>query len=303
MTTPAGFRIRTQFERQYVTAFSPTAHPDAVAAFNATPPVRRKFFPGSGGLYRAGAHYIVAPARWRGTVDDRVWVGVVAHELGHAVDFHGRSGWVGRSVWLAPAVRYDRVCLARGGSLPSRVATRNGDDARSGDGALARFPSLPRARLLALAGGREAASLFAVLWWAGCVEAALSALLKRLEGLARQGREAVGPGLACYGLRGVGDFIGAVHDLGRGWGHSRAYYRRHGQIQGPHLTVGHVAEAFANAFMADVIEGTELLSFLMRSAAPNTYRAYRMLVARIGRAGEVVRDGKAESKESSGAVC
>jgi hypothetical protein len=281
--TPAGFGIRTEFERQYVTAFSPAAHPDAVAAFNATPPVRRKFFPGGGGLYHADAHYIVAPARWRGTVAGCAWVGVVAHELGHAVDLHRRSGRVGRSVWLAPALRRDRHCLERGGDLPMRAGAEEAGGLGVHEGALARFPRASRERLVTLSGAEDAAAFFASLWWAGRAEAALAALLARLEARLREGDDGGWLRLACHGLRGVGDFIGAVYDLCRGWGHSRAYYRRHGQIHGPHLTVGHVAEAFANAFMADVIEGRELLSFLMGSAAPHTYRAYRLLVARIGR--------------------
>uniref|UniRef100_UPI003BAA803B hypothetical protein n=1 Tax=Stappia sp. TaxID=1870903 RepID=UPI003BAA803B len=291
--------MRTGFERQYVTAFSTEAHPDAVAAFNATPPVRRKFFPGSGGLYRADAHYIVAPARWRGTAAGRVWVGVVAHELGHAVDLSGRAGRVGRSVWLAPAIRQDRACLECDGGLPPKAFAGNGGAAGGRAGTLAVFPDAARERLLALADGGEAASLFAVQWWAGRAEVALAGLSRRLETLAARRRDGGCLRLARYGLRAVGDFIGAVYDLRRGWGHSRAYYRGHGQILGPHLTVGHVAEAFANAFMADVIEGTELLSFLMSSAAPYTYRAYRMLVARIGRACGAGRSPNVESKESS----
>lgn len=272
VTAGAGFALRTPFERQYVTAFSREAHPDAVRAYNATPPVRRKFFPGVGGRYRADAHYIVAPARWRDVAEGVRWVGIVAHELGHAIDCHGRGGGPGRSVWLAPALRRDRMRLAEA----AREACAPVEPAA----ALARLPAAVRARLVRLAGGVEAACAFAVAWSGGRHLPALDGLGRCLA--ARPGGGDETAILARYGLGRVAAFLGAVRDLDIPGGHGRAYYRRHGQILGPELTLGHVAEAFADAFFADVIDGGALYAFLIADAAPATHAAYRLLIARIG---------------------
>ncbi len=270
----AGFALRTPFERRYVSAFSASAHPDAVRAFNATPPVARKFFPGARGLYRTGHHYVVAPASWAEMPEGAGWVAVVAHEIGHAVDFHGRGVANGRSLWLAPAIRRDRATLD--GRLQSAMAgSREKGDARL---ALAHFPSAARARLLHLVPDPGAAGTFAAVWNVGRMEEAL-ALLGRSALALRSDREATVP----HALVKISDFIGAVYDLERGGGHSRRYYRSFGQILGPALTVGHTAEAFANAFLADVLEGTELLSFLAASSAPATHAAYREILRRIVR--------------------
>lgn len=275
----AGFAARTPFERHYVRDLSANAHPDAVRAFNATPPVRRKFFAGSRGAYRAGHHYIVAPARWERTVEGKLWLGVFAHESGHAIDLHGRGARGGRSLWLAPAIRQDRKAMPpRPPVAPEARVPKRQEQER----ALHAFPEAARAVLMAWLPGRAAAGRFAVAWTHGRLEEAIGGVL----GLRR--RRAVAPGLQddarlqAYALAKVGDFIGAVYDRERGGGHPRAYYRAFPPLQGASLTVGHLSEAFANAFVCDVVAGTELLSFLVATAAPNTHAAYRILLKRIG---------------------
>jgi hypothetical protein len=272
-----GFAARTSFERNYVKDLSARAHPDAVRAFNATPPVRRKFFAGSRGAYRAGQHYIVAPARWEKTAEGKLWLGVFAHESGHAIDLYGRDARGGRSLWLAPAIRQDRR------EMPSRPLTAPGVSMprqRDLERALHAFPDAARAVLMAWLPGRGAAGRFAVAWTHGRLEEAIGGIIRRRRAMSRALEE--DSRLQLYALTKVGDFIGAVYDRERGGGHPRAYYRAFSSLQGPSLTVGHAAEAFANAFVSDAVAGTELLSFLVATAAPHTHAAYRLLLKRIG---------------------
>ena len=274
-----GFAARTSFERHYVKDLSARAHPDAVRAFNATPPVRRKFFAGNRGAYRAGHHYIVAPARWERTAEGKLWLGVFAHESGHAIDLYGRDARGGRSMWLAPAIRQDRKEMpprprpAPGASMPRQ---------RDLERALHAFPEAARAVLMAWLPGRGAAGRFAVAWTHGRLEEAIGGVIRLRRRPAASPAQHEDVRLQLYALAKVGDFIGAVYDRERGGGHPRAYYRAFPRLAGPSLTVGHAAEAFANAFVSDVVAGTELLSFLVASAAPHTHAAYRILLHRIG---------------------
>ncbi|WP_156884464.1 hypothetical protein [Stappia stellulata] len=269
--------MRTSFERHYVKDLAVNAHPDAVRAFNATPPVRRKFFAGSRGAYRAGHHYVVAPQRWERTVDGKVWVGVFAHEIGHAIDLHGRGPRGGRSLWLAPAIRRDRAAMPPR-PQPDFGRPRRGEFER----ALCAFPDAARAVLLAWLPADGAAGRFAVAWADGRLEEAIGGFirLRRTTAVVSACREDAR--LQLYALAKVGDFIGAVYDGRRGGGHARTYYRELPPLIGPSLTVGHPAEAFANAYVCDVITGMELLSFLVASAAPHTHAAYRVLLRCIG---------------------
>lgn len=282
----AGFAARTPFERHYVKDLSPAAHPDAVRAFNATPPVRRKFFAGSRGAYRADHHYIVAPPRWERTAEGKLWLGIFAHESGHAIDLHGRGVHGGRSLWLAPAIRQDRK------QMPPRPTLVSGSPAiprPEPERALHAFPEAARAVLTAWLPARGAAGRFAVAWTHGRLEEAIGGALRPRSGHVGLSGPAEEARLRLYALAKVGDFIGAVYDRQRGGGHPRSYYRAFPPLAGPSLTVGHMAEAFANAFVCDVVAGTELLSFLVASAAPHTHAAYRTLLRRIGegRCGEV----------------
>ncbi len=297
-STQQAFALRTPFERRYAAGLSKRAHPDAVRAFNATPPVRRKYFSGAAGLYRPGHHYVVAPPRWEHTPEGALWLGVFAHEMGHAVDMHGRGAAGGRSVWLAPAIRHDRARMA--GHDPRG---QNGWQA----GALARFP--PAARdLLARAFPDADAADFACRWHGGAMREALLIFVRRLvaaegeavdgglpangRGARRRGRPADARRLLAYALASIDDFLAAVYDLdgaapttgadGLRASRRSAYFRSFPALAGPSLTAGHAAEAFANAFAADVLEGTELLSYLTRTAAPSTHAAYRAVLAQIG---------------------
>lgn len=287
--------MRTPFERRYVKDLAASAHPDAVRAFNATPPVRRKYFAGARGLYRPEHHYVVAPPRWERTAEGKVWLGVFAHEIGHAIDMHGRGVAGARSIALAPAIRRDRVrlcaCVAAERRLPKR---------QNGNEGLCRFPAGARAVLLRTLPHAEAAATFARTWHGGAPREALRELAERMTPMdvagndPRRSRQALEAArLMIYALASVGDFIAAVYDL-EDDGRSRGYYRRFPAVSGPALTIGHTAEAFANAFVADVLEGRELLSYLTRTAAPSTHAAYRSLLAGIGRAaavgGHVSRD-------------
>ncbi len=283
----AGFAVRTPFERRYVKDLAASAHPDAVRAFNATPPVRRKYFAGARGLYRPEHHYVVAPPCWERTAEGKVWLGVFAHEIGHAIDMHGRGVAGARSIALVPAIRRDRALLgariAAGHRPPKRQ--ENGEGARG----LCGLPAEARAALLHTLPHAEAAAAFARSWHEGALREALRELAGRLASMQaagarsrreRQARETAR--LMAYALASVGDFIAAVYDL-EGNGRSADYYRQFPAISGPYLTVGHTAEAFANAFVSDVLEGRELLSYLTRTAAPCTHAAYRSLLAGIGR--------------------
>ncbi|SDU15425.1 hypothetical protein [Stappia sp. ES.058] len=291
----AGFAVRTPFERHYVKDLSASAHPDAVRAFNATPSVRRKFFAGSHGAYRAGHHYIVAPARWEQTVEGKVWLGVFAHESGHAIDLHDRGARGGRSVWLAPAIRQDRKEMPE---PPFRGPGLRGPGRGDAERALRAFPDAARAVLLAWLPGRGAAGRFAVAWTDGRLDDAIRGFIR----LRRRSAAAPVPcddaRLQLYALAKVGDFIGAVYDRERGGGHSRAYYRAFSPVHGASLTIGHTAEAFANAFVSDVVAGTELLSFLVETAAPHTHAAYRVLLRRIGEGRCRPSDGCRERSDS-----
>lgn len=274
-----GFAARTSFERHYVKDLSARAHPDAVRAFNATPPVRRKFFAGNRGAYRAGHHYIVAPARWERTAEGKLWLGVFAHESGHAIDLYGRDARGGRSVWLAPAIRQDRKEMPpRPRPAPGASTPRQRDLER----ALHAFPEAARAVLTAWFPGRGVAGRFAVAWTHGRLEEAIGGVIGQRRRPETSPAQYEDVRLQLYALAKVGDFIGAVYDRERGGGHPRAYYRAFPPLAGPSLTVGHAAEAFANAFVSDVVAGTELLSFLVASAAPHTHAAYRILLHRIG---------------------
>lgn len=272
--------MRTPFERHYVKDLAGNAHPDAVAAFNATRPVRRKYFPGAAGRYRPEDHYVVAPARWERTPEGKVWLGIFAHETGHAIDHDGRPSGQGRSIWMGPAIRRDRM------GMVSRSEVERGALAHvDGEWALGRFPPGARAWLLEGLPGRAEATCFARCWSVGRMEQAIDAYAQArltLSSRVRKGPPGEDARLQVYAMAKVNDYIGAVYDLERGGGHSRAYYRQFLPLAGSALTIGHAAEAFANAFVADVLEGTELLSFLVRSAAPHTHAAYRFLLRRIG---------------------
>ncbi|WP_349360952.1 hypothetical protein [Stappia sp.] len=271
----ARFAERTAFERHYVKHLSENANPVAILAFNATPPVKRKFPAGARGAYRADGHYIVAPARFEAMPDGAIWVGVFAHEMGHAIDLHGRpADQGGRSIWLAPAIRRDRDRIGeRWVAARSRVAGEGRE--------MPEFPPAAHACLLALIADRREARRVARQWRAGRMEEALAALIRARRGAPAGRSPACDPRLQIYGFAVVGAFIGAVYDLARGSGPPRAYYRRFRHLGTPTLTIAHAAEAFANAYVADVLEGTELLSFLVRTAAPHTHAAYRVLLARI----------------------
>lgn len=282
-----GFAVRTPFERRYVKDLAAGAHPDAVRAFNATPPVRRKYFAGARGLYRPEHHYVVAPPCWERTAEGKVWLGVFAHEIGHAIDMHGRGVAGARSIALVPAIRRDRARLGASIAAEHRPGKRGGKREETGE--LFCFPAGARAVLLRTLPHVEAAAAFARAWHDGALREALRELAGRLgpteaEGTGsrrnREAREAAR--LMAYALSSVGDFIGAVYDL-EGYGRSLDYYRQFPAVSGPYLTIGHTAEAFANAFVSDVLEGRELLSYLTRTAAPSTHAAYRNLLAAIGR--------------------
>lgn len=298
--THAGFAMRTPFERRYVKDLAASAHPDAVRAFNATPPVRRKYFAGARGMYRPEHHYVVAPPRWECTAEGKVWLGVFAHEIGHAIDMHGRGVAKARSIALAPAIRRDRARLGARIAAERRLPKRQ--RGCGGAGGLCRFPAGARAVLLRTLPHAMAAATFARTWHDGAPREALRDLAERMTPIevagqdprrSRQARETAR--LMAYALATVGDFIGAVYDL-EGGGRSRGYYNRFPAVSGPSLTVGHTAEAFANAFVSDVLEGRELLSYLTRTAAPSTHAAYRNLLAGIGRAGP---EGGKLSRDSS----
>ena len=270
---------RTPFERHYLPYLSDNAWGDAIRALLKTPPVRRKYFFGAPGSYRIASHYIVAPARFETMPEGAVWIGVVAHEFGHAVDFHGRSvAQGGRSIWLAPAMQRDRS------GFVSRIDLARRPVPAEPTAALRRFPAAARACRVGLLADCDAAERVARAWSSGQLEEAIAILirLRRMRATTRQ-RPAPrhDPVLQSYAFAKIGAFIAAVYDLDRGSGPSRAYLRSFRGLPGASLTVGHVAEAFANAFLADVLEGTELLSFLARSAAPHTHAAYRAVLARI----------------------
>lgn len=267
-TRPTGFVPRNSVERSYLAEFDSSADKDFIGAFNATKPVDI-VDTARGGFYVPDGHKMHVPKNWESLPDSRRWIVTFAHEYGHAIDMDGRTISTPRSISMADAVVRDRDRLASGG--------------------LAIEPMPQKARDVledVFAKGDPAAKRVETLLTAGRFEDALDAFE---QGVRRRDKAIGGPDgktFYDYKFRGMlNDYIGSVTDLKFGRGHSLQYYRQFETIRadsdGGIVTVGHVAEAFANAFAAHTLPGRVLWEYIIRSMAPNTAKAAKDLVRSI----------------------
>jgi len=230
-----------------------------------------------GGNYSPERHEIMMPSDWKKSTHRKKWVGTFFHEVGHAVDF-GPSGnrdyTKAKSVAMMDDLLADRADLVRPVGDPLRKKPSEA------------MPPEADRQLQAILkdddGGAEFE--FHEAMDAGDFEKAVAVIQGTIRKRSLNSRspevletELDDIYLHQYIMGNVNDFLGAITDLERGRGHSKAYYANFQKI-GDGVTVGHVAEAFANAFMGHTLEFPELLQWMMESMAPRTIAKFRQII-------------------------
>ncbi|MBX5238635.1 minor capsid protein [Rhizobium sp. NLR22b] len=260
---------RNAIEKSYTDRLGKDIDPRFVKAFEKTTPVKM-VDSATGGFYRFDDHAMLIPADWTQTRDRLKWVGTFAHEYGHAIDLDGRKVDTLRSAAMAQAISEDRQALIAG-SVKGKA-----------------LPDEARKQLLSMVGDdAKAAGDFERLMKDGEFENAMDVIVEELR---RRNRESnYQPSdemrLDNYALGNMMDFLGAVSDLERGHGHSKGYYSRFPSLRedgrGGQVTAGHTAEAFANAYMANVLEKHALWSYMIDQMGPRTARAFRAIIDEV----------------------
>jgi SPP1 gp7 family putative phage head morphogenesis protein len=259
---------RNEFERTYAARLGKDIDEPFVQAFEKTRPVtlvdREKR-----GFYRFD-HAMEIPADWRQANERAKWVGTFAHEYGHAIDFDGRTVTTSRSAAMADAIAEDRRALMA-------------QEIKAAD-----VPPAADEHLRNLTGGNaEAVAEFGRLMKSGDFDGAMDAIKRELLRRHRENGYTLTDEmrLDSYALGNIQDFLGAVTDLGRGFGHSKRYYSDFPKIRdadnGGAVTVGHTAEAFANAYMANVLEKHALWSYMIEQMGPRTAKAFRAIIDEV----------------------
>lgn len=261
---------RNEFERTYAARLGKDLDERYVRAFEKTTPVKLENSE-SGGFYRFSDHGMVIPADWQKAEARAKWVGTFAHEYGHAIDADGRDVMTLRSVAMADAIADDRgALLAREvkGSEP---------------------PAGARTHLQDMTGGNaEAVAEFGRRMQAGEFDRAMDGLAAEMQRRYRESGYVLTDDLRLdlYALGNIKDFLGAVTDLHLGAGHSKGYYGRFPAYReddgrGGKVTAGHTAEAFANAFMANILEKHALWSYMIDQMGPRTAKAFRAIIDEV----------------------
>ncbi|ANL84663.1 minor capsid protein [Rhizobium phaseoli] len=260
---------RNEFERIYATKLGKDLDERYVKAFENTTPVKLKDTD-SGGFYRFDDHSMSIPADWRTAENRAKWVGTFAHEYGHAIDADGRTVVTLRSAAMADAIAEDRRALMAWQVKASDV------------------PPAANEHLRDLMGGNdEAVAEFGRLMTAGDFDRAMDTIKRELLRRHQENGYTVTDDLLLdmYALGNMRDFLGSVTDLGRGYGHSKLYYSKFPSYRddgrGGQVTAAHAAEAFANAFMANVLEKHALWAYMIEQMGPRTARAFRAIIDEV----------------------
>ncbi|TBE67435.1 minor capsid protein [Rhizobium ruizarguesonis] len=260
---------RNDFERTYAAKLGKDLDESFVKAFEKTTPVKL-VDTDSGGFYQFADHSMFIPADWQKAAGGAKWVGTFAHEYGHAVDADGRGITTLRSAAMADAIAEDRRAIVAG-------------EVKAAD-----VPEAAAAHLHTLTDGNaEAVARFGRLMKAGDFDGAMDTITGELQRRHRENGYTLTDDLRLdgYALGNMKDFLGAVTDLARGAGHSKQYYRKFPSFRddgrGGQVTVGHTAEAFANAFMANVLEKRALWSYMIEQMGPRTAKAFRAIIDEV----------------------
>lgn len=223
-----------------------------------------------GGVYTPHDHTIKIPRDWENSAMGKKWVGTFFHEVGHAVDF-GPSG----------------IDLSKGEDLLKAKSTKMVNEIMEDRGELRAKRTKPtsemspeaNAQLQEILKGDSAAEFdFHVAFDEGNFEEAIAALRASIRKLDRNAtvEDLHDAYLNDYMMQMTLDFLGAVTNLERGAGHSKAYYAQFPKVQG-NVTVGNTTEAFANALLGHSIHPA-FVSWMMESMAPRTIAKFRQII-------------------------